>query len=164
VRRLHRDHWAGLLLMVIGVAAAVASRARPLGTLTAMGAGFFPLALSVLLALLGAAVALAAPLGAAPDVPAESPLAPPSLHESPVVAEWRGWGCIVAGVAAFIGLGYGFGLAPAAFACVFISAFGDRGTRLRGALLLAGAVTAVGVFVFAYLLQLPFPVLQWGPE
>ena len=149
--------------MVIGVGAAIASRARPMGTLTEMGAGFFPFALSVLLALLGAAVALAAPRGPAADVPALSPLAPASLHESPVVADWRGWGCIVAGVVAFIGLGYWFGLVPAIFTCVFISAFGDRGTRLAGAVVLAGAVTVVGVFVFAYLLQLPFPVLQWGP-
>jgi hypothetical protein len=161
VRRLHRDHWAGLLLMAIGMGAAIASRARPMGTLTEMGAGFFPFALSVVLALLGAAVALAAPRS--PTAPAMSPLAPTSLHDSPVVADWRGWGCIVAGVVAFIALGYWFGLAPATFACVFIAAFGDRGTRLPGAALLAAAVTVVGVVVFASLLQLPFPVLQWGP-
>ena len=154
MRRLHRDHWAGLLLVGIGVGAAVASRARPMGTMTEMGAGFFPFVLSVVLALLGVAVALAAPRG---------PAAPASLHDSSVVADWRGWGCIVAGVVAFIGLGYWFGLAPGTFACVFISAFGDRGTRLLGALVLASAVTVVGVVVFAYLLQLPFPVLQWGP-
>ena len=158
--RLRRDHWAGGLLMAIGLAAGLLARNRPLGSLTEMGAGFFPLALSIVLALLGAAIALAAPRH---PVPGDTPLVPDLLQEAGVVADWRGWSCIIGGMAAFIGLGFLFGLAPAIFACVLIAAFGDRGTRPRGALLLAAVVTIVGVLVFSNLLQLPFPVLQWGP-
>ena len=148
MRRLHRDHWAGLLLVVVGIVFGIAARERPLGTMMEIGAGLFPLALSVVLACLGLVIVLAAPRAPVPFA---------------VAPDWRGWSCIVGGMMAFLGLGYGFGLAPGTFACVFIAAFGDRGTRLRGALLLAASVTAVGVLVFSRLLQVPFPVLQWGP-
>ena len=39
----------------------------------------------------------------------------------------------------------------------------DRSTKVPGALILAACVTSVGVFVFSRMLQVPFPVLQWGP-
>ena len=149
MRRLHRDHWAGLLLIVLGAVFGFAATERPLGTMMEIGAGFFPLALSILLAALGVAIALAAPRE--PAVPV-------------VTADWRGWSCIIGGMVAFLGLGYWFGLAPGTFACVLIAAFGDRTTKIPGGLILAACVTAVGVFVFSRMLQVPFPVLQWGPS
>ena len=115
-----------------------------------VGAGFFPLALSLLLAGLGATIALLAPRQPAHQATAAAP-------------DWRGWSCIIAGMAAFLALGYAFGLAPGTFACVLISSVGDRQTRPFAALILAACVTAIGVFVFSHLLQVPFPVLQWGP-
>ena len=77
-------------------------------------------------------------------------------------AEWRGWGCIVLGVVSFLVLGTYGGLVPATFACVFISALGDRGGSVRESLGLACVVTIVGVILFYYLLKVQLPLWRWG--
>ena len=53
VTRLPRDVWAGLVFVAIGLVALIQVRRYPIGTLTAMGPGYFPLILSVLLVGLG---------------------------------------------------------------------------------------------------------------
>jgi hypothetical protein len=51
-----RDFWSGLMFVVIGVVFAVGAGNYPLGTSAQPGAGYFPLILGVLLALIGALV------------------------------------------------------------------------------------------------------------
>jgi Tripartite tricarboxylate transporter TctB family len=75
--------------------------------------------------------------------------------------EWFGWACILAGPICFILFGSYFGLIPATFACVFVSAFGDRTATLKAAIVLATVVTVFGVGLFSYLLQVPMPLLAW---
>jgi len=53
-----RDTLGGLLMIALGLAAAVIGRGYDLGTLRQMGAGWFPVALGVLLAALGLGVIL----------------------------------------------------------------------------------------------------------
>jgi hypothetical protein len=53
------------------------------------------------------------------------------------------------------------GMAPATFACVFVSALGDREATWKSAFILAVLVTLFGVGLFHYLLQIPMPVLEW---
>jgi hypothetical protein len=62
----------------------------------------------------------------------------------------------------FIILGKYGGMVPATFACVFVSALGDRETTLKAALILAAGITVSGVILFAYLLKIPMPIFQWG--
>jgi hypothetical protein len=76
--------------------------------------------------------------------------------------EWRGWGCILAGPILFIVFGEFLGMVPATFACVFVSALGDREATLKNSLLLAAGVTFFGVLLFSYVLQIPFPMFRWG--
>ena len=47
------DYYAGALVAVIGAGAAFVSSHYRVGTLTSMGPGFFPVALGVLLAVMG---------------------------------------------------------------------------------------------------------------
>lgn len=54
----HRDFWAGVMFLAIGVAFAVFAQQYDLGTPARMGPGFFPTMLGVLLALLGLAILL----------------------------------------------------------------------------------------------------------
>jgi len=75
--------------------------------------------------------------------------------------DWRGCGAIVIGVLSFIILGEYFGLGPATFVCVLISALGDRTMTLLGAFVLALAMTAVAAGLFVYLLQVQFPIVRW---
>jgi len=146
-----RDFYAGMLVIFFGLVMALKGPGYRLGTLMHMGPGFLPTALGVILICLGIAIAgtaLSVPEGEDEDILPEHP-------------EWLGWACILAGPLCFILFGSLFGLIPAIFSCVFVSAFGDRTSTLRGSFILAAVVTAFGVGLFSYILQVPMPLLTW---
>jgi hypothetical protein len=148
-----RDLLAGGLLILFGAGTIAEGLNHPIGTLRQMGSGFFPVALGVILVVLGLVIAAVAAIpGRAPGRGSEAAFVPP---------DWRGFFAIVSGIIAFIVLGAYFGLAPAAFGLVFISAMGDRSATLKSALVLALAMTAVATILFWYLLQIQFPLLRW---
>ena len=149
--RHKRDFYAGGLMVLIGLVMALKGPGYRLGTLMHMGPGFMPTALGVILVLLGLVIAAAAI--ATPDGVDER-----ILPEHP---EWLGWGCILAGPLLFIICGSYGGLVPATFACVFVSALGDRTSTWIGALGLATVVTTFGVTLFSYVLKVPMPILEW---
>ena len=148
-----RDFYAGGLMLLIGLGVALKGLTYRGGTLMHMGPGFLPTALGVILALLGVAIALAASTQAETDDRDQR-----ILPEHP---QWWGWLCILAGPVLFIVFGRYFGLIPGTFACVFVSALGDRTASLKSSLILAIVVTAFGVGLFSYFLQIPMPVLTW---
>ncbi len=156
--RRKRDFFAGGLMMLIGLGAAVAGGTDQVGTLQKMGPGFFPLALGILLTLLGVAIAGTAAGG----TETAEKTAMEGESAIPARAEWRGWLCIVAGPVLFILFGHYGGLAPATFACVFVAALGDREATVKSSLILAAGITVLGIVLFAYILGVPFPVWQWG--
>jgi putative Ca2+/H+ antiporter (TMEM165/GDT1 family) len=148
-----RDFYAGGLMVVIGCSVALKGLTYRSGTLMHMGPGFLPTALGVILALLGIAVAVAGSTGAEA-----------SEHEERILPEhpeWFGWLCILAGPVFFIVLGRYFGMIPAIFGCVFVSALGDRTATLLSSVVLALLVTVLGVALFSYFLQIPLPLLMW---
>jgi putative tricarboxylic transport membrane protein len=146
-----RDFYAGGLVIFFGLVMALKGPGYHLGTLMHMGPGFLPTALGVILICLGIAIA-----GTAITVPEGED--EQLLPEHP---EWFGWACILAGPLCFILFGSYFGLIPATFSCVFVSALGDRNATLKTSLLLAAFVTFFGVALFSYLLQIPMPLLTW---
>jgi hypothetical protein len=137
-------------MVLIGLITANEGRHYTLGTLQQMGPGYFPVALGALLVVLGALIAITASAAQAE-----------TRHALPH-AEWRGWFCIVAGPILFVVLGNFGGLLPATFACVFVSALGDRETTLKGAVILSASVTMFGILLFSYLLKVSMPILMWG--
>jgi len=139
-------------MVVLGLGALLQAMTYELGTLARMGPGMFPAILGVVLILLGA---LIAKMG-------KSPLNAEDEHEPESPPDWRGWGCIVGGLLAFILVGKYGGLVPATLILVFVSALGDRAQTLRGAAILSVAVTLLGVLVFSWGLQLQFPLFRWG--
>ena len=149
--RNKRDFYAGLLMALFGLVAALEGGRYNVGTLMQMGPGFFPIALGVLLVLLG--ILIAGTGLATPDPGGER-----ILPDNP---QWRGWACIIAGPLLFMLLGQYGGLIPATFACVFVSALGDRTATLKGSLTLAAAITAFGAVLFSYILHVPLPLLRW---
>jgi hypothetical protein len=149
-RRFNRDYYGGALLILIGLYAVAQGMQYSVGSLVAMGPGFFPVSLGVLMAALGVIVAFQ---GARRHAAVKDAALPP---------EWRGWSCIVASIVAFVVIARYGGFAPATFAIVFISALGDRRNSIRDAALLAAAVCVVCVVVFWWALQLQFPLLAWG--
>lgn len=145
-----RDFYAGLLMILIGLVVVTKGPTYRLGTLMHMGPGFLPTALGALLIVLGIAIAASAS--------SEEGVDEDILPEHP---EWWGWACILAGPILFIIVGSIGGMIPATFACVFVSALGDRTATLKSSFVLATVVTVFGVALFAYFLQIPMPVLTW---
>jgi Tripartite tricarboxylate transporter TctB family len=147
-----RDYYGGGLMILMGLVAALEGRTYQIGTLRQMGLGFFPVALGILLIFLGLLIVGTA-LG--PNDGESESILPANL-------EWRGWGCIIAGPVLFIILGIYGGMIPATFACVFVSALGDRSTTVKKSFLLAVGITVFGVALFSYLLKIPMPIWKWG--
>jgi hypothetical protein len=143
-----RELISGLLVFLIGVAAIAQGLQYPLGTLASIGPGMFPTGIGVLLALVGAALTV-------------SSLQTRSEDDDSSI-DWRGWGCIIAGMLAFALLGVYGGLVIAIFALVFISALGDRNNSVLQAATLAVAMVAIGIVVFWWALQLQMPLFTWG--
>jgi hypothetical protein len=145
-----RDYYAGGLMLLLGVGAAVTGSGYKFGSLARMGPGFMPVVLGVVLAFLGILIAGAALLSSEPDNGKFMPDNP----------QWFGWLCIIAGPVLFIVLGYYGGMIPAVFACVFVCALGDKTATYKSSFVLACGVTVFGVLLFHYLLNIPFQLLR----
>ncbi len=149
VRQFNKDRVGGVLLLVLGIAIVAQGLEYRMGALTRMGAGFVPVVLGTLLALVGVAISVTAEpgdFGTAKSMP----------------TEWRGWLCVIGGVLAFVVFGTYGGLVPATFLSVFIAALGDRGNSVRTAAILAGGITVAGVLIFVLGLKMTFPLFTWG--
>ncbi len=147
-----RDLFAGVTLSAMGLAVVALGSQHPIGTLNHMEAGFFPVALGVLLTGLGLAIGTGGLLVPSEATDALDAIQPPDI---------RGCAAIVLSIVAFVGLGKLLGLVPATFAAALIAAAGDRQTTVRGALALATALVAIAVVLFSYLLKVPFPLVRW---
>jgi hypothetical protein len=145
-----RDFYAGTLMILLGGGAVLAARENPYGSLMHMGPGFFPTILGVILMLLGVLIA----------IPAIGTLSTGPERILPEHPEWWGWFCILAGPMLFIILGEFGGMAPATFACVFVSALGDRTATWKTSFLLALGITVFGCALFSYVLHVPFPIIR----
>jgi Tripartite tricarboxylate transporter TctB family len=149
--RLQRDHYAGGLMILLGLGTLVQASRYQIGSLETMGPGFFPTILGGILLAIGVLIAVSAD-GASQE---------PQTSEEFGSPDWRGWFCIILGVLSFIALAQSAGLFPATFACVFISALGDRTCQVRNAFFLALGLAVFGVALFSYGLEIPLPALNW---
>ena len=147
-----KDFYAGGVMVLLGAGVTLNSTTYNLGSLMHMGPGMFPFLLGIVLTFVGLMIfgtGLVTPLGE------DERILPDSM-------EWRGWGCILAGPICFIIFGQFFGLMPATFMCVFVSALGDRTATLKKSAILATGVTLAGTALFSYVLKIPFPLFRWG--
>ncbi|WP_313296760.1 tripartite tricarboxylate transporter TctB family protein [Diaphorobacter sp.] len=151
----NKDYYGGALLVLIGVSAAYAANSYHLGTLAHMGPGYFPFAIGVLIAICGILLALTAKKQNAGD---EAALVG-HHHDIP---DLRGAFCIILGTILFYFAGEYFGLLPATFCIVFVSALGDRSNSVIQALVLTAAMMIVSVVIFWWALQVQMPLVKWG--
>lgn len=141
----HREYYAGLLIAALGAGAIFEGSQYGIGTLTAMGSGFFPVVLGVGMILMGALMALARP---------------PAEGHGIQAPNWRGAASIIAAVALFILLADRAGLAPATFACVVVGALGSTDAKPAQTLMLGVVVTVFAIALFRYALHVQFPILR----
>lgn len=149
---LLRSHefYAGLLTLLIGLAAAAKSATYPVGTLLNMGPGYFPLMIGCIMTFIGLLQIATMVMSTR-----RRTMGRPEIKGGP---DLRGAACIVLAILSFVSLS-SLGFLPACFGCVFIAAIGDRTMSFKGAALLAIAVTALGVLLFSYGLQLSMPLI-----
>lgn len=150
INKHNRDYYAGALMILLGLYTVLQGRTYQMGTLSRMGPGYYPVALGVLMVILGVIIALNARASV------------PEGEEEALPPEWRGWICILLSIVAFVVFGMYGGLLPATFAIVFISALGDRNNTVKSAFFLAVGMTLVALVIFYWALQVQFPLFQWG--
>jgi len=148
-RAFAHQYGAGALMVLVGLAVVFEARTFGLGTLARVGAGLYPMIVGAALALVGGLIALTPEAEGGEET------------EAMARPDWRGWFCIVLGIVLFMVLGEHFGLGPATFACVFVSALGDRRGTPRAALVLALAMTLVAGVVFTWALKFQMPFWRW---
>ncbi|WP_297580941.1 tripartite tricarboxylate transporter TctB family protein [Devosia sp.] len=137
---------AGGATILVGVVALFESFRYPLGSVGQLGPAIFPIGLSVLMMAAGAAILV-------------EDLRQRSVPEEP--APLRKILAVVGGPVALALLITSFGMIPAIFASVLISALADRSVRLWMALAVS-AVLALGcTLVFITLLKLPIAPINW---
>ena len=141
-----RDFAAGLLFIAIGVVFAVVASTYPLGGAAAPGAGFFPLILGVLLALLGVVVLFKS-------------LTIETEGGDPIGAiAWRPLLVIVAAIVWF-GLGLErVGLLLTVPLLVVLASFADRAVHWRAVAANAAVLTLFCWLVFVVGLKLQLPL------
>lgn len=149
-----KDFVSGLMFTVVGISFAVGATSFTVGTASRMGPGYFPLALGVVLTLLGLIITAVSFRSKAPD-------------GDPIGAiAWRPLGFILGANIAFglllvglpsIGLP-AMGLIVAIYALVIIAGQARPNQSLKESFILA-TLLAVGSYGgFVYLLNLQFPV------
>jgi len=151
-----RDLQGGAIFMSLGLGAAIVGQTYGFGSLTHMGAGFFPVVLGCCIAILGALLCF----GSWVARESTERVAADEVGKSIPAHDWRGTSAIVIGIVAFIIVGGALGLAPGAFACVFIAATGDRSATLKSSAILGIVATLFAVGFFSFVLHVQFPIFR----
>lgn len=144
-RRNIPDIIAALTTAALGLYIVIAGSQYTFGTPRRMGPGFLPEVVGVLLVLLAVGLLFEA-LRTAPE--------PFEFRARPVVT-------VMLALAAFAVLIERAGMLPATFALVFLSALAEHPLRPLRTLILAIAVSTMGIGIFIYGLGLRLPVLAW---
>jgi putative tricarboxylic transport membrane protein len=138
--RAPKDFWSGVMFLAFAVTTMLASRHYSMGSAGHMGSGYFPMALGVLLAGLGALL-----VGRAFVIDGE---AMPRLHLGPVMIMTIA--VIVFGITL-----EPLGLVISILVLVVISAWAGPQFRTLETLALAAVLVAFSVGIFVYALRLP---------
>jgi hypothetical protein len=146
--RMNRFAWRNVTFAALLVTFSLATGIHAfvnmnVGKASSMGPGYFPVMLSIALAVLSLCVAF---------IRAESP----PLRLAP----WKAQALIALAPIVFALTIRSLGLVPAVAIVIFQACFASRFATLREALLLSAGFTTFCVIVFYYLLALPIPL--WG--
>lgn len=149
--RNRRDIIGGAALAAIGVFLGVIGARYQLGTLFQMGAGFFPVVVSTILAGIGLALILLSSRQPADESADEDAPRFDALSATAILASIVVFGLTVRHI----------GLVPATFLLVGTAALAERRARLWRTLILAVMLSAVAVFLFSMALGIRIPAFRW---
>lgn len=140
----HRNRIAGGVLVLIGLFVVFEASGYDLGSFARMGPGFVPIALGVLVAIVGALIALVQD-----DGDEDAPAAP-----------WLPAVFVSAAVLAFALLIERAGLIAATAALVYISGFADKERSWRGLTILFVVLVAAVYLIFGKVVGIPFELVS----
>lgn len=138
-----RDVAAGLFLLAFGAVIVAGAAGLRIGTPTRMGAGFLPLALGLLLALVGLVLTVQGARSA--------DLLPKIVSLRPLIA-------LILAFLVFALMVEEAGLALSTFVVVIVSGFATTGRKWRETVLYAALLALFAVLLFVVLLKLPLTV------
>lgn len=138
-----KELWSGLLFLAIGCVAVAMGMQYPIGTLSRMGPGFFPLALGAIIAILGLIFLVRALIAAGTPLSGSNPVA--------LV-------CVLGSVALFAGLLGTLGLAISSFVLVVAAYVAGPEMNWRQMLALGVGLAAFVVILFALLLKMQIAI------
>jgi hypothetical protein len=145
--RSQEDFWTGAMFIGFGILAILVSRDYPMGSARAMGPGYFPTYLGVVIIAIGAALAVRA-----------------FWVEGEGLGGW-GWRPLLWLSAAFAAFGLlmeGAGFVIALLALIVASSLAGRDTRPLELLILTVLLIAASVGLFVYGLELPYRLFPWS--
>lgn len=141
-----QDFWSGLMFLVVGIAFAVGATNYSMGTSARPGAGYFPLLLSVIMAVLGAIVLFQSITIDSPD-------------GDPIGAvAWRPLLIIICSITIFGLTIERLGMILAVPLLIIITSFAGDEFKWRGVIINAIVLTIGSWLVFVYGLKLTIPV------
>lgn len=145
----HRDTHdiiGGLVLTALGAFAAIYAQRYEFGELHRMGPGYFPVALGVVVAVLGLFIAVPAFM----------------RRGEPIHVEWKTMLLVVASIVVFALTLKLLGLILATMVSVVISSLADKETRWKGRLLIAVGVAVITYLIFSLGLSMVLPIFPWS--
>ena len=143
--RNEKDLYAGFIFIIVGACFAYVATGYELGTAVAMGPGYFPFGLGLVLAALGVAI-LSKAFADRPEREPVDPIAPKVVI------------CIVGSVVLFGALLEPLGLVASIFVLVCVASFGSHDLGLKRALIVSLVLSVLCVSVFIYALRIQIPV------
>ena len=141
-----RDFWSGLMFVIVGVIFAVGATNYSMGTSARPGAGYFPLLLSVIMAILGAIVLFK-------SLTIETPGGDPIGHIA-----WKPLVVIVIAITVFGALLERLGMVFTIPVLIVISSLAGDEFKWRGVLVAAIVLTFGSWVVFVWGLKLTIPL------
>lgn len=146
--RVTKDLLAGAMFMVFGLGGAVIATGYGMGTAARMGPGYFPVALGMVIALLGAVMSVKALLNPDSSEPIEAGKLRPILF-------------ISLAILAFGLLIDGRGLIAAVVALVVIARFAGREGSALEVLAITALLTVIATAIFVWGLNIPLKLRPW---
>lgn len=135
----HRDVWAGVILLLLGIVVTTSAFEHSFGSLRRLGAGAFPFAYGLALIGFGVAILLQGLRHARPG---------------PEIPWGRLW-AIPVGMLAWAYLAPRTGLVPATLVLIAVSAFAQRPVRPVSVLVIAAVLSLAGTLMFVQGLKVP---------
>lgn len=141
---MRSDLLGGGLICLIGGAVGLAALGSPLGSAAEMGPGYFPFALSVLLAILGLLIMFGGRASGEPQ---------PTLS-----IPWKGVAIVLGAPLLFLLIVHTLGLAISVFVVSFLASLASKDVRIVPSLLFSAALGVACALIFGVGLNLDLPV------